>query len=190
MNCSNIRNPNLTCHALRRHHARRTRALRAGMTLLEVILAIAILGGSLAMLGELVRTGTRAAREGRLLSTAQLLADSILAEITAGVSQPEATEGAIDFGGFGWSYIVEIKQVDQQGLLAVNVTVRESADLSQQATSYSLVQLMIDPQVEYELETAAAEAAASTSSSTGTESSSSGTSGATTESGTGTGGSP
>ena len=149
------------------------------MTLLEVILAIAILGGSLAMLGELVRVAH--ARRGAHPVTAQLLAESLVAEITAGISQPEPTEGVIDnYGGFAWAYSVQVEQVDQQGLLAVAVMVRENMDPSQQPTSYTLVHWMIDPQVEYELETAAAEAAASSSSSatnadgTNSESSSSG----------------
>jgi general secretion pathway protein I len=155
------------------------------MTLLEVILAIAILGGALAMLGELIRVGTRSARAARVMSTAQLLADSLVSEIAAGISQPQATEGTVDnFGGFAWSYIVQVEHVDQQGLLAVAVTVRENLDQSQQPTSYTLVRWMVDPQVEYELETAAAEAAAASSSST--QSSANGTSGTSGTTGTGT----
>jgi type II secretion system protein I len=160
-------------------------AVRAGMTLLEVILAIAILGGSLAILGELVRIGTRSAHAARVNSTAQLLADSMVAEIAAGITSPESTEGVVEnYGGFRWSYVVQVEQVDQQGLLAVSVTVRENLDASQQPVSYTLVRWMIDPETEYELESAAAQAAASTSSSSSSESSSSSTSG------TGTGGSP
>jgi len=158
------------------------------MTLLEVIVAIAILGGALAVLGELVRIGTRSARTARVLTTAQLLADSMVAEITAGITLPESTEGVVDnFGGCAWSYVVQIEQVDQQGLLAVAVTVRENVDPALQPVSYTLVRWMIDPQTEYDLETAAAEAAASTSSSSSSSSSESSSSGT---SGTGTGGSP
>ena len=38
---------------------------RRGFSLLEILLALAILGGSLAMLSRIVDTGTSAAREGR-----------------------------------------------------------------------------------------------------------------------------
>jgi len=169
---------------------RRTRALRSAMTLLEVILAIAILGGSLAMLGELIRVGARAARAARIMSTAQLLADSLVAEILAGITMPEPTEATVDnFGGYSWIYTVQVEQLDQQGLMAVGVTVRENVDPSQQPTSYTLVHWMIDPQVEYDLETAAAEAAASAASSSSSDASSGTTSGGT-PSGTGTGGTP
>ncbi|MCU0958597.1 MAG: prepilin-type cleavage/methylation domain-containing protein [Pirellulaceae bacterium] len=131
------------------------------MTLLEVILAIAILGGSLAVLGELVRVGTRSARAARVLSTAQLLAESLVAQLTAGITLAEPTSGIIEqFGGLRWQYVVQIEQVDQEGLLAVAVTVQEDVDPAQPAVSYMLVRWMIDPQTELDLEAAAAEAAA------------------------------
>jgi type II secretion system protein I len=160
------------------------------MTLLEVILALAILGGSMAVLGELVRVGTRSARAARIHSTAQLLADSLLAQITAGMAAVAPADGIVDeYGGFRWRYLVQVEQVDQQGLLAVAVTVREETDPTQPAVSYMLVRWMIDPEVELELESAAAQAAAasagSSSASTSSSSSAQGSSG-----GAGTGGTP
>ena len=103
---------------------RRSFAVRAGMTLLEVILAIAILGGSLAMLGEFVRIGTRSAHAARVLSTAQLLADIARRRDHRRYHHPPIDPGrrADDFGGFDWQYVVQMEQVDQQGLLAVAVT--------------------------------------------------------------------
>ncbi len=170
---------------------------RAAMTLLEVILSIAILGGSLAVLGELARVGTRSAQSARTLSIAQLLADSLTAEICAGIATPESTEGVVeDFGGRQWAYTVQVEQVEQQGLLGILVTVRENVDPSQQPISFSLVRWMIDPQTELDLEMAAAEAeaasGASSSSSSGTSSSDSssgsGGSGSTSPSGSAGGG--
>jgi prepilin-type N-terminal cleavage/methylation domain-containing protein len=64
------------------------RRRNAGLSLLEVILAIAILGGCIAVIGELVRLGARQAEEARELTTAQLLCESKLEEIAAGVSRP------------------------------------------------------------------------------------------------------
>ncbi len=141
------------------------------MTLMEVILAIAILGGSLAVLGELVRVGSRASRTAQTLSTAQLLADSLTAEICSGSTTPESTEGVVEqFGGTAWAYTVAVQQVEQQGLLGIVVTVHENVDPNQLPVTYSLVRWMIDPQVELDLETAAAEAQAAAEAAAGTSS--------------------
>ena len=56
-------------------------------TLLEVILALAILAGALASLGEVVRLSGEHANYARDHSQAQLLAASKLAEITAGAEE-------------------------------------------------------------------------------------------------------
>lgn len=129
-----------------------------GVTLLEVILAIAILGGSLAILGEMVRVGSRASRSARLISSAQMLAESLAAEITAGVAAPESTEGLVEqFGGSSWAYTVQVQQVEQQGLLSIVVTVQDQLDESELPTSYTLTRWMIDPEVELDMEMAHAE---------------------------------
>ena len=141
------------------------------MTLMEVILAIAILGGSLAALGELLRAGARASRAAQTLSAAQLLADSLTAEISASSTTPKSTEGVVEqFGGSSWAYTVQVNQVEQQGLLGILVTVRENLDQSRQGVTFSLVRWMIDPQVELDLETAAAEMEAADASAAGTSS--------------------
>ncbi|MCH5374492.1 MAG: type II secretion system GspH family protein, partial [Planctomycetes bacterium] len=62
--------------------------LRRGLSLLEVILAVAILGLGLAIIGELIRNGTRQAEEVRFLTAAQLLCESKLEEVAAGVVPP------------------------------------------------------------------------------------------------------
>lgn len=162
-------------------HPRRARTVRSAATLMEVILAIAILGGSLAVLGEMVRVGARASRSARLLSTAQLLADSLAAEISAGISLPESTEGVVEqFGGQSWAYTVEVQQVEQQGLLGIVVRVRDPMDASPNPINYSLIRWLVDPEMELEWENAAAAAAeaagtSESSSSTGSSSGSSGT---------------
>ena len=52
-----------------------------GFTLLEILLALAILGGSLAVLGTIAKTGTSAARESRDLAVARILCQTKLSEI-------------------------------------------------------------------------------------------------------------
>jgi type II secretion system protein I len=196
MNCKNNLNV-IGSPTVRLQRAARgdRRSVRAGMTLLEVILAIAILGGSMAVLGELVRIGTRSARAARMSTTAQLLAESLLTEISLSTTSPTSTNGMIDdYAGEAWQYTTQVEQVDQQGLLAIAVTVQENKDLAEQPVSYTLMRWIIDPQVILDIEEAAAaasEASSGAASSSGTDSSASGsTSGAGTGTGTGTGGAP
>ena len=57
---------------------------RQGLSLMEVIIALAILGLALAAIGELIRVGARNAEVSRKRTTAQLLCENKLAEIKAG----------------------------------------------------------------------------------------------------------
>lgn len=128
------------------------------MTLMEVILAIAILGGALAVLGELVRVGTRSCRRAEAISSAQLLADSLITEIcTDSSTTPESTEGIVEqFGGRAWTYTIDVQPATREGLLVINVHVTENLEPSAQPVTYSLARWLIDPQLEMELEEAAA----------------------------------
>ena len=58
---------------------------RNGLSLLEVILAIAILGGSLVVIGQLLRSGVTHALNTRLISEGNILCDAKVAELSAGV---------------------------------------------------------------------------------------------------------
>ena len=59
------------------------------MTLLEVILSLAILGGTVAVIGEMARTSFQNARMARDMVQAELLAESILAKIRLGIIEME-----------------------------------------------------------------------------------------------------
>jgi prepilin-type N-terminal cleavage/methylation domain-containing protein len=144
---------------------------RRGLTLLEVILAIAILGGALAVIGELIRLGSRSAAQARDLTTAQLYCESKLNAIAAGIEEPTAISAApLDESG-EWIYFIEPQEIDEQGMLAVRVTVMQSPDLVARPVSFSLSRWIIDPTVEEaaaalaaEMKAAAQEALASANS--------------------------
>jgi len=59
------------------------------MTLLEVILSLAILGGTVALIGEMARAAFQNARTARDMIQAELLADSILAKVRLGIIEME-----------------------------------------------------------------------------------------------------
>ena len=76
-------------HVQRRRRSR----VRSGLSLLEVILSIAILGMALIVIGELIRIGFRSATSARVRSEAQMACDTKMSEIVAGVLPLESTSG-------------------------------------------------------------------------------------------------
>jgi general secretion pathway protein I len=155
---------------------------RKAFSILEVILALAILTGAMAVLGELGRLGFRNAKSAQDLTKAQMLCESKMAEYTAGITTPQSVSAtpfdAVDQDSSNsttWIYSVDMQQIDQYGLDALCVTVTQNLPAAQQPASYSITRWIVDPSV------AQAAAAAATS----TEESTTGTSGSTQSSATG-----
>jgi prepilin-type N-terminal cleavage/methylation domain-containing protein len=131
---------------------------RRGLSLLEVILAIAILGGALATIGELIRIGARNAAIARDLTTAQLYCESKMSEVAAGAVDldMQGTEPLDEAGE--WMCTVESAEVDQQELIGITVTVGQNPDLFARPVSFTMTRWIIDP--EYAAECAAIDAQA------------------------------
>jgi general secretion pathway protein I len=157
-----------------------TRKLR-GFTLLEVMLALAILAGALAVLGEFARMGLHSAKTARDLTRAELLCESIMSEITAGITPPDTVDRApvIDpvtgspleetqtDDAAPWVYSIDAQSIDADGLLAVTVTVTQDLPPAQRPASFSLVRWMPDPMLD--LLYGSTETESSSTPSTGTE---------------------
>lgn len=132
------------------------RSRRKAFSLLEVILALAILGVSLAVLGELARWGLRHAGYTRDLTQAQLLCESKISEIVAGLVSPEpvvdvlfASEDLVDPNDpVGWVYSIELADTDQPGLVAVAVTVSQNLPPERKPVRCTLVRWIPDPGIE------------------------------------------
>lgn len=126
------------------------RRRRAGFSLLELILALAILCGAIAMLGELSRLGMTYADYARDATQAQLLCQGKLDEIVAGVSLPEAEQDVpfdpIDENEIQseWLYSVEVAPLDEEGLTEVRVTVSQDVPAQKRPVEITLVRWMID----------------------------------------------
>lgn len=120
--------------------------MRTAFTLLEVILALAILAGSMVALGEVVRLAARSAEETQTLTRAQLLAVGKLAEITSGITLPEPLVDARFELDPGWVYSVTFEPVGLPGLVAVRVTVRQETVRGGPAVEFSLVEWLADEQ--------------------------------------------
>ena len=140
---------------------------RGGFSLLEMLLALAILGGSLAILSRIVETGTSAAIESRCLSEARLACQAKLSETlldAASGVQPQSVmtvpmESFDSASTTPMNYSVEIGQAPIDGLLLIRVSVQvQSSDGKASLANYSLTRWIIDPALG--LEEAAKEAAA------------------------------
>lgn len=118
------------------------RGRRCGLSLLEVILAVAILGTSMAIIGQVFFAGYRSAVKARDLSDATILCDSVMAELSAGSLEVESTAGATINGIPGWEYSIETTESEIPGLLLTTVSVsRQNVN----SVSMSIVRMLPDP---------------------------------------------
>lgn len=125
---------------------KRAQGRRNGLTLLETILAMTILGVSMAVVGELVRLGARHASAARELTTAQLLCESTLQEIAAGAIAAASTGEQPCESDPEWVYSVTTAAVDQPGVIAVEVTVKRAEAFSDRPVSVTLIRWIADPE--------------------------------------------
>lgn len=125
---------------------------RAGFTLFEILLSLAILGAAMAALGQIASTGTDASREARDLAIARIICQTKLAEIllnptitpTSISSAPVDSFDAQSLSIFTCS--VEVQPAPMSGMLAIRVSVQShSTDGGQALVTYSIDRWMIDP---------------------------------------------
>lgn len=143
---------------------------RPGFSLLEVILALAIFGVAMAMLGNILSNGARAAIESRDLARAQVLCESKMAEVLLNSAGPQPIsevplESTDTFRQ--WQYSVQTMPAPMSGMLAVKVSVAlVPSDPSVLPVEFSLVRWIIDPALDLQAledqEQADAEGAAGT----------------------------
>lgn len=123
--------------------ARTTR--KSGFTLLEVIFAIALLVGALAIIGQFVHSGVRSAGEAEALTIAQLLCESTLAQAVAGAIPLEPASGVPIETMPDWEYTLQIDSVDAAGLLALEVIVSNQSS-SSRPVEFALIRWIVDPE--------------------------------------------
>lgn len=134
-----------------------------GLSLLEVVLAIAILGGAMVVLSQLINIGHTSAIDARDLSEAQILCDAKVSEISAGIIQGTSVSGADIVEAPGWQYSMTVDKANIEGLLVVDCTVTQDPSQFTAPVTYRLVRWIPDPDYEQELQDmqAATEAEAS-----------------------------
>lgn len=143
----------------------------SGFTLLEVILALAILAGAVAAIGELVRVGVHNAEVARQLTRAEMLCESISDQIAGNAIAATSTSGVQCEDDPRFLYSVSVDQANQSGLLSVQVTVVRDLPVEEHPVPFKITRWMIDPSIESQQmsteATNAANAAAASADSTG-----------------------
>ncbi|MFK7769190.1 MAG: hypothetical protein AB8B55_18360 [Mariniblastus sp.] len=132
------------------YRGRRCRSSRRGLSLLEVILSIAILGGSMVVIGKLYQLGYRSAVQVRVRNEGNILADSKMAELAAGVLELETVGDTPIENAPGWLYSIEIQPSLQAGLFMATVSVRLEQESNVLPTGVSIVRFVPDPDYEPE----------------------------------------
>ncbi|MHB8902573.1 MAG: prepilin-type N-terminal cleavage/methylation domain-containing protein [Thermoguttaceae bacterium] len=143
--------------AVRGPDAARTRTARGGFSLLEVVLSLAILGGSMAVLGEAVRLAMENARVARDLTDAQLYCESKMAELEAGILTTDPVtdaqiepmmDSSLESGGLsqdtGWLYSIETEVVDDQGLVLVYLSVYQDPATVKKPVTFTMSRMFLD----------------------------------------------
>jgi prepilin-type N-terminal cleavage/methylation domain-containing protein len=127
---------------------------RDGFSLLEILLALAILGGSLALLSRIAETGTMAAREARDLSIARILCQTKLSQLlldsSSGItpqSVPSTPLESFDSQSTTpFVYSMDVQPATLNGLLVIRVTVEaQNPNGGPPLARYSLSRWMVDP---------------------------------------------
>ena len=113
----------------------------SAFTLLEVILALAILAGAIAVLGEVMSIAGRSAADAQAEAQAHLLAGSVMDEILTGMTdldsqtrQPLETDSAIP-----WVYSVTLGDTTLDGLMSVEVLVEQDVEKQFRPVKYRLL---------------------------------------------------
>lgn len=120
---------------------------RGGFTLLEIILSLAILAGSLAALGEVMRLADQNAASTRDETQAQILASSVMDELIAGVIPLAAVNqsAAAVESDPPWVFSIALEQIGYAELIGVRVLVEQQADPRLQPARFELVRWLPNP---------------------------------------------
>jgi hypothetical protein len=144
-------------------------------------LALAILAGSLAALGEVMRQGDRNASLSGDETQAQIIASSIMDELVSGY-RTLAPVNRMSYDAYSdppWVYSIEIENTNFVELVAVRVAVEQELEAQLQPARFELVRWLMNPDYtssSTESEETSSESSSSTSSSSSSSSSTSGSS--------------
>ncbi len=127
---------------------------RRGFSLLEMILALSILGTSLAILAQIADTGVDAAREAKALAAARMICQTKLNEQLLNLQNGMNPVAVVDAEAEPfdsqttetYTYSIEVQPGQMEGLLAIRITVNAyGSGGSERLATYALDRWVIDP---------------------------------------------
>lgn len=128
---------------------RRSVSARQGITILEVLLAVAIFLGAMTAIGSLLTTGAESAIQAKLHTEAVIRCQSKLAEAIAGVIELDAVSEATfpEDADPGWTWDLVVDSGPHADLLALEITVTHESTAGFVDAQYTLNSLVRDPNV-------------------------------------------
>jgi len=139
--------------------------VRAGLTLLEVLIALGIFVSSIAVISQLLAQGVRGAQLAQYETEAIFRAESKLAEVVAGAVPFQTAANVTYADNDAWTWSLTVQPGPTEDLFIVEVTVNRAALSSLGSVDFTVTRLVRDPQMLVEAATAAAAAAAEDSAS-------------------------
>ncbi|MGD9857247.1 MAG: hypothetical protein AB7U20_20070 [Planctomycetaceae bacterium] len=131
---------------------------RAGITLFEVLVALAIFLGALAGIAQIVDTGSTAAVTGQLQSEAVLRCESTLAEVISSIQPMDAVQGESYPDDASWSWSLAVADGPHPDLVQLTVEVAHARPNGTTDANFTLTRLIRDPQLFLDAAAAALEA--------------------------------
>jgi general secretion pathway protein I len=105
--------------------------LQAGISLMEVVLALAILGIASAYLAQAMQIAAQNAIRAQRLTQAELVAESVMNQVIAGVIPAQAANWSpytSTSTSSNWNYSLAIVATEIQGTMGIQVAVQERVD--------------------------------------------------------------
>lgn len=148
-----------------------TKIHRAGLSLLEVILALAILAMSVALLSQITKQSTDNGLMAQRLATAQMLCESKMAEVLAGaipLTSTPWTPITDSLRNGNWNYQIETITAQRKDMVGVRLSVTDQPDTTTENPElFFIVRWMIDPNLGLDMPPQSTDAAGGSTSSSG-----------------------
>lgn len=127
----------------------KVRSARRGLSLLEVVLALAILAVSAALLAQITRQATDNALSAQKLAQAQMLCESKMAEVLVGAIPMEPLDWTLNEDGSlpgQWYYRLETSTTERENMIGLRLAVTDNPNPATGSPElFFIVRWVIDP---------------------------------------------